>query len=241
MGVLAHNNNDKLEIAGFDVEVRPHARARRLTLRFDPLSGTFRVSCPPRTPLTEITRFVMRHQAWAAKQMAKAPEVPTVEPGVTMPFKGAEVTCVRDPALRGMVRLLDNQILVPGAPESFTRRLKDFLKTEARQSFQVDLDRYAAQLKKIRPDARKRGRLTVRDTTSRWGSCAHNGNISLSWRLIMAPPHVASYVIAHEVAHLAEPNHSAAFWQVCTDLYGPTQQPQAWLKQYGARLFHILP
>ena len=57
-----------------------------------------------------------------------------------------------------------------------------------------------------------------------------------SWRLVLAPPEVLSYVAAHEVAHLAEMNHSAAFWAVVTRLYGDYKRPRKWLRDNGNAL-----
>ena len=54
-----------------------------------------------------------------------------------------------------------------------------------------------------------------------------------SWRLIMAPPEVLDYVAAHEVAHLAQMNHSPAFWAEVTRIYGPYKEPRGWLRQQG--------
>ena len=58
----------------------------------------------------------------------------------------------------------------------------------------------------------KPSRITVRDTPSRWGSCSSARSLSFSWRLILAPDFVLDYVVAHEVAHLREMNHSPRFW-----------------------------
>jgi predicted metal-dependent hydrolase len=57
-----------------------------------------------------------------------------------------------------------------------------------------------------------------------------------SWRLIMAPPQVLDYVAAHEVAHLAEMNHSAAFWVGVERIYGSYKEPRGWLRQHGNAL-----
>jgi len=57
-----------------------------------------------------------------------------------------------------------------------------------------------------------------------------------SWRLILAPPEVLAYVAAHEVAHLAEMNHSRAFWAQVTRLYGPYEAPRRWLRAHGSGL-----
>jgi hypothetical protein len=91
-------------------------------------------------------------------------------------------------------------------------------------------DDYAARLGK--PYAR----ITMRDTRSRWGSCTSDGALMFSWRLIMTPPEVLDYVAAHEVAHLAEMNHSPAFWAVVAQLcpgYAPLRD---WLKREGGAL-----
>ncbi len=78
--------------------------------------------------------------------------------------------------------------------------------------------------------------LTVRDTRSRWGSCSPDGRLSYCWRLILTPDRVLDYVVAHEVAHLVELNHSRRFWAVVRDLCDHIAESRAWLKANGARL-----
>ena len=67
----------------------------------------------------------------------------------------------------------------------------------------------------------------------RWGSCSSRGALMFSWRLIMAPPEVLDYVAAHEVAHLAEMNHSSAFWDGVERIYGDYTTPRQWLRTQG--------
>jgi len=83
---------------------------------------------------------------------------------------------------------------------------------------------------------RKLGRITLRDTRSRWGSCAANGNLSFSWRLVLAPVEVLDYVVAHEVAHLVHHNHSPAYWAVVRELVPEADGLRRWLKTNGPRL-----
>ena len=109
-------------------------------------------------------------------------------------------------------------------------RTAAFLKTLARDRLAAASDHYASQL------GRKVTRITLRDTRSRWGSCAHDGALMYSWRLIMAPPHVLDYLAAHEVAHLVHMNHSDEFWALTHKLSKDTDSAEAWLKAHGASL-----
>ena len=79
-------------------------------------------------------------------------------------------------------------------------------------------------------------RITVRDQSSRWGSCSTTGLLSFSWRLILAPSHVLDYLAAHEVAHLVEMNHSPRFWRLVQRLCPDHDRAKAWLDAHGADL-----
>ncbi len=106
-----------------------------------------------------------------------------------------------------MVRREGGTLIVAGRPEHLGRRLTDWLKAEARREFAVRARAKAEIL------GRRVGRVTVRDTRSRWGSCSANGNLSFCWRMVMAPAFVVDYVVAHEVAHLKVRDHSPRFWK----------------------------
>ncbi len=80
------------------------------------------------------------------------------------------------------------------------------------------------------------GRITLRDTRSRWGSCSHRGDLNFSWRLVFAPLPVLDYVVAHEVAHLAHLDHSPAFWRLCDALSEEPGWTKAWLRRHGQAL-----
>ncbi|MDB9817722.1 M48 family metallopeptidase, partial [Amylibacter sp.] len=75
--------------------------------------------------------------------------------------------------------------------------------------------------------------ITLRDTTSRWGSCTSNGRLMYSWRLVMAPREVQNYVAAHEVCHLIEMNHSNEYWQLVESVFPNYKLNRLWLKTNG--------
>ena len=79
-------------------------------------------------------------------------------------------------------------------------------------------------------------RVSIRDQSSRWGSCSTTGVLSYSWRLILAPPFVLDYLAAHEVAHLVEMNHSRAFWRLVERICPDVARAKAWLDAHGADL-----
>ena len=135
-----------------------------------------------------------------------------------------------EPSERRGVRVEGERLLAPADPARLGARLAAFLKLLARERLAAASDRHAAAL------GRPYAALTLRDTRSRWGSCTHDGRLMYSWRLILAPGDVLDYVAAHEVAHLAEMNHSRAFWDTVDRLkpgYGPARR---WLRDNGSTL-----
>ncbi|MGA7973808.1 MAG: M48 family metallopeptidase, partial [Pseudolabrys sp.] len=79
-------------------------------------------------------------------------------------------------------------------------------------------------------------RVSIRDQSSRWGSCSSTGVLSYSWRLILAPPFVLDYLAAHEVAHLVEMNHSKKFWRLVDRLCPDVTRAKTWLEVHGTDL-----
>jgi predicted metal-dependent hydrolase len=119
---------------------------------------------------------------------------------------------------------------VRGDPAHLARQVRDHLVTAARAELAPRARRLAARI------GRNVARVNVRDTRSRWGSCSGRGNLSFSWRLILAPDPVLEYVVAHEVAHLVEMNHGPRFWALVGSLVSDSTGPRAWLKQNRNRL-----
>ena len=80
------------------------------------------------------------------------------------------------------------------------------------------------------------GVLRLTRARGRWGSCTASGDIRLHWRLLLAPEAVARYVAAHEVAHLAQMNHSARYWATLARLMPDYSAPKDWLREHGESL-----
>ncbi|CCD86455.1 conserved protein of unknown function [Bradyrhizobium sp. ORS 285] len=187
---------------------------------------------PPRGTIIEAKDFAQRHGAWIAARLGRLPKAAPFLPGTLVPLRGVPHKIVHRAGERGTVwtetRDSGEKILcVAGGIEHTERRVLDFLKREARRDLQKASDAYAEQL------GVKVKRLSIRDQSSRWGSCTSAGSLSFSWRLILAPPFVLDYLAAHEVAHLIEMNHSARFWKVCGKICGSVERAKKWLDTCG--------
>ncbi|EKE71516.1 M48 family metallopeptidase [Oceanibaculum indicum] len=220
------------------VTVRRSARAQRLILRLDQ-TGKVTLVLPPGVREAEAQAFLKAHTGWLESRLAKVPEKLAFAPGASVPYRGVEHR-IRHRATgdrmgrRGVVWLetpADGpELHIAGPEEHLPRRLTDWLKAEARRELAARSRLYAARL------GRPIGRVTVRDTRSRWGSCSSKGDLSFCWRLILAPDFVIDYVVAHEAAHLVEMNHSVRFWRLVDQLQVDRQRAQRWLKAHGPRL-----
>lgn len=208
--------------------LRRSARARRFSLRVSRLDGQVTLSLPARARESEALAFAAGQAEWIRRSLSRSSVVERVCFGMSLPFAGKELRLepaqVRAPVIAGAA------LCLPPDPARVAPRVLAYLKLHARQRLQAASDRYADQL------GRAHGGITLRDTRSRWGSCAADGRLMYSWRLIMAPPEVLDYVAAHEVAHLAEMNHSPAFWAVVRRLMPDYETHRRWLKREGNAL-----
>jgi len=150
-----------------------------------------------------------------------------------VPLHGVEHRIRHAPLARAGVRVEGREIVVSGEARFLARRVADFFRAEARRSF-GELVAAKAAAAQVRP-----ARIAVKDTRSRWGSCATSRNLAFSWRLVMAPRHVQDYVAAHEVAHLRHMNHGPRFWALVDQLTPHGSDAVAWLRAHGPKLLRI--
>jgi len=246
----------QMSVAGLDapVTVRRSPRARRLTLSINEARRGGVLTMPMHVSLEEAGAFLSRHFDWLKDRLEAMPQgVPFAE-GVVMPLRGLDhriafpgskrgrgsvwvetETCDRENAAdwSNGNRESDGplpQICVGGTLEHAPRRLKDWLVREARKDLTTRSHWHAGNL------GLKPARITVRDQTTRWGSCSSNGVLSYSWRVILAPPFVLDYLAAHEVAHLKEMNHSKRFWALVRETMPRMDEGRRWLRKHGNAL-----
>jgi predicted metal-dependent hydrolase len=222
------------ELVGYRLR---RARRRSIGLVID--DDGLRVAAPGHIPIAEIEAFIREKARWVLLKLAErraAPRPPLVHwnDGSMIALLGAPVRIELLPGRRG-ISLQDGRLgigLAPrGDPAALRKRGIAWLKDEALALLGTRLARYAASLGAPTPA------LTLSNARTQWGVCREDGQVRLNWRLIHLPLRLIDYVVAHELAHLREMNHSARFWAVVGGLYPDYKTARRELRESG----HSLP
>lgn len=217
--------------------IRQHERATRITLRIEPGGKALKMTVPRGLAAREVNAFLDRHQGWLMTKLAKFSTDTSLGDGATITIRGVSHRIRHTGNLRGVTEAIEVDgkpvLSVSGLPEHTGRRIATFLKKEARADLDGLVVRHAAAIHAPFSS------ITMKDTRSRWGSCSSQGNLSFSWRIVMAPPMVIDYLAAHEVAHLKEMNHGPRFWALCKRLCPHMEEAKTWLKRHGSHLHAI--
>ena len=215
-------------------------RARRRTIALSIDHRGLRVGAPRRASLSEVEALILLHSEWVAKKLdewrsRRRPEALKIADGMQVPLFGGSLV-VR--LALGSNRVLWNEqgrpdsapvlTLFLRAPADARRVLEKGLREKARALFAERLTHYAGLLGVVLPP------LTLSAARMRWGSCSTSTGIRLNWRLIHFPPHIIDYVVAHEVAHLRQMNHSKRFWAVVGQIYPDYRAARDTLKDLAA-------
>lgn len=218
-----------------EITLRRSARARRYSLRVSRIDGRVTLTLPLRASTREALAFAQEHEGWIRSALAELPTGRGITANGTVLVAGVERLItpapVRVPGIDGHRLLIPQRLLAGGRGAG--PGVAACLKAMARAHLTEACDRHTTTL------GRGYSAIVLRDTRSRWGSCSTGGRLMFSWRLIMAPPEVLDYVAAHEVAHLAEMNHSAAFWAHVGRLTPEYRKHRGWLRSHGAMLHRI--
>lgn len=215
------------------LRIRKSGRARRLALRMDSKERVFTLVVPRGVSLARAKDFAAGYDRWMREKLAELPERTPFAHGEQIPVLGVlrRIVVERDEGLRQTrIELEPRALVVRTYLEDPSVRIIRFLKAHAKEVMEPLVLEKAAEIgKRVRS-------VSVRDTKSRWGSCSHDGKVSLSWRLILAPYEAMDYVIAHEVAHLKHLNHGARFWDLCESLSDDYEEGRGWMRDHAQEL-----
>jgi predicted metal-dependent hydrolase len=203
-------------------------RSTRRSIGFMIDDDGLRVTAPRRVTLPEIDNAIRAKQRWILTKLRERgerraqrevkPPVAWVD-GAQLPFLGGDITLRLTEATRShcvfddTMRVLDVGVVAGLSEWQLKERVKLWFQGEAKRLFVERLDVYAARLGVTYQAC------ALSTAGSRWGSCTVQGNIRLNWRLIHYPLALIDYVVAHELAHIREMNHSPRFWAVVASVY----------------------
>jgi hypothetical protein len=189
------------------------------------------ISKPWTTSTAFVLKFLESKRKWVENIFSKVPQKTHLKSGDVIEFLGHPVQLIHNPSIRGN-KYADSDkttLIIGGDIDMFERRVRDFIKSEFLNSVK--------EIIKTTPYEYWPKHISLRDTTSRWGSCSSNGNMSFSWRLAFAPTDIMRYVIMHELAHTKHMDHSPEFWATVSELYGfGVERAKRWLTKNGGEL-----
>lgn len=206
--------------------------ARRVALRVDPARGDICLVLPKRGSEKTAWRFADQNREWINERLSTMEKpIPFVD-GTVIPILGAERTLRIAPSKdRTTEIILNARTLDVRTPrEDAHSNIRNFL-----YGLMEDAVKPLAEAKAKIID-KTIGRIQLRDTRSRWGSCRRDGKLMFSWRLIFAPTVVMDYIIGHEIAHFVHMDHSPAFWDLCDELSEDMEYGRDWLDANGDKL-----
>lgn len=216
-----------------DLHLKINPRAKRMALRVDPKRRKVNLVIPKRGSMRSAYKFALENKYWILEKLAELPEKIEFTDGAIFPILGEdiEVKINYDNALkRTSIALKNNKLLVDTNKEDPTARIKRFIINLAKERLSALAHEKGQHVEK------QITAIDVKDTTSRWGSCSHDGKLSFSWRLIFADYLAFDYVVAHEVAHLRVMDHSPAFWAECEALCEDYSKGKSWMRRNSGEL-----
>ena len=217
--------------------VRESARTRRLRMVVR-AGRSIELTVPRRTSTRALRQFVEENSDWLGEKIAAArarqPLLGLAQAG-TVWLAGERLAVVRGTGTSSVANRHGATLRISGPPDQIAGAIDRWYRREARARLEAAVARESARL------GIPYERVSIRDQRTRWGSCSTRGTLSFSWRLALSPPEVLEYVVAHELLHVRQPNHSRAFWGLL-DLHRPRwREEAAWLRRHGHELLDYEP
>ena len=224
-----------MTLGGRAVEYR-FVRRRRRTLGITVDGDGLSVAAPLRASSRDIESFLHDKERWILAKLddwARLPRPPVIRgaPGESLPLFGRPLLLdVRQSEGRAVKRHADRLVVTAPGPRRALDTLVGWLKSRALEALGPRAEDYAARLCLPGPC------VGLSSGRTQWGVCMESGAIRFNWRLVHLEPALSDYVVAHEVSHLVEMNHSRRFWRLLSFLYPGWREARERLELAGATL-----
>ncbi len=199
---------------------------------------SFSISCPKFTPELIIKKFIISNADWITKHSSKIPKPKNILDlkSLTILDRQYQLLCLKTQK---------DSVLIFESEQKIYANISIFSESHAKKILEKKLRIMA--LKLIKGELRhlsnmfsfKYNRVTVRNQSSRYGSCSSRGNLNFNWQIIFFPTEKFRHILLHELTHLEIKNHSKTFWNQLS-LYDPNcKQNNLWLKNEGTKHFIV--
>ncbi len=214
-------------------------RVRNINLRINP-DGSVKVSCPARTSVAEVERFLVTESAFIIRSLAKvnsridnAARPSTYEDGEQVKVFGEMCTLHVSPGFpfKGVRYSYPDIYVCSDSPEKTQRLYEKWKKQKLRDKIDEMLEYYVPMFE--RKGVSAPSQVAFRTMSSRWGVCSPStGKITFNYNLFEAPEELIAYIVVHEMAHFLEPNHSERFWAHVGDVMPDYKARRKLLREY---------
>ena len=240
LGAVSEIDRREIELEGRLVSytLRRSARARYLRADIGLRTG-LRVTLPDGLTEARVESFLRTRRTWVLRALTRLERLAllipdrTLEHGSSVPYLGSTLTLNLSNGSPARVGRLGDSLIVH-TPRRGRAAVHAALQGWYRREAARVLGDYARALA-ARHSLEFR-RIIIRDQKRRWGSCSTSGTLSFNWRLMLAPENIARYLVAHELAHRAHPDHSRRFWAKVAELCPGFRDEERWLKKNGVGL-----
>lgn len=214
-------------------------RVRNINLRINP-DGSVKVSCPARTSVAEVERFLRSESAFIFRSLAKvssridnAARPSTYEDGEQVKVFGELCTLHVSPGFpfKGVRYSYPDIYVCSDSPEKTQRLYEKWKRQKLRDKVSEMLEYYVPMFERkgVKPPAA----VSFRTMTSRWGVCSPStGKITFNYNLFETPEELIAYIVVHEMAHFLEANHSERFWAHVEDVMPDYKARRKLLREY---------
>lgn len=218
-----------LNLTDLDIKIVKSARSKSLRLKID-RDGNVILSMPKWVSKRIGLKFIQNNLEWIQNQQSKVIPLKQFKDNMTIEILGQSIIICHNAESKGATKIENGYLFVSGQEAHLHRRVRDFIK---RLTLPYIQEKSIEMAKKL---GEKPLHITLKDTSSRWGSCSSKKHLNFCWKLALSPKYVLDYIIAHEVSHLKEMNHGDKFWATVASLGVQRANAEIWLRKYGSEL-----
>ena len=216
-----------------DIIVKKNKLSRNFKFTFDKKNITGLVSIPKYVSFNEGLTFAKENAEWIYKQFSSFSPLILIENNSSILFEGRRKKIKFENDINTNVLIDSNKIIIKGSNNKHKIILRDWMKKRTLSILNNVIENYSKELK---VNVKK---IRLSNSYNYWGYCNSAGVISINWRLIFAPLDVMHYIVAHELSHLVEFNHSNKFWHQVESLCPNYKKQIKWLKKNDNYLYRL--